>query len=201
MYISKLNLNLNSGKVRYELNNCYEFHRTLCSCFPDKSKGGTGRILYRVENFLGLNSDFTMNILLVSKIEPDWSILTSKDNYLINYVIKKYDPIIKDKEIFKFHLRANPTKKKDGKRIGLYGNEEQINWLIRKSKDNGFEILDCINKNDDYLKSSNEKNLEFLSVLFEGVLKVSDVQKFKEALFNGIGSGKAFGFGLLTIAR
>jgi CRISPR system Cascade subunit CasE len=43
--------------------------------------------------------------------------------------------------------------------------------------------------------------MSFGSVLFEGELIVTDVKAFREALMQGIGSGKAYGFGLLSIAR
>ena len=36
---------------------------------------------------------------------------------------------------------------------------------------------------------------------YEGVLTVTDVDKFKELLCNGIGRGKAYGMGLLTVMR
>jgi CRISPR-associated protein, Cse3 family len=38
------------------------------------------------------------------------------------------------------------------------------------------------------------------AVLFTGYLKVTDADRFRTALEHGIGSGKAFGFGLLSIA-
>ena len=38
------------------------------------------------------------------------------------------------------------------------------------------------------------------AVLFEGRLEVTDRTMFLEALRGGIGSGKAFGFGLLSVA-
>jgi CRISPR system Cascade subunit CasE len=43
--------------------------------------------------------------------------------------------------------------------------------------------------------------LSLLSVLFEGVLEVTDPDAFHDTLVQGIGSGKAFGFGLLSLAR
>ena len=43
--------------------------------------------------------------------------------------------------------------------------------------------------------------MSFGSVLFEGELIVTDVEAFRAALVKGIGSGKAYGFGLLSIAR
>lgn len=42
--------------------------------------------------------------------------------------------------------------------------------------------------------------MTFGSVLFEGTLRVADLDRFRAALMEGIGSGKAYGFGLLSIA-
>ena len=42
--------------------------------------------------------------------------------------------------------------------------------------------------------------LTFGSVLFEGRLGITDLARFQAALADGIGSGKAYGFGLLSIA-
>ena len=42
--------------------------------------------------------------------------------------------------------------------------------------------------------------MTFGDVVFEGRLVVTDVERFRQALADGIGSGKAFGFGLLSVA-
>ena len=49
-------------------------------------------------------------------------------------------------------------------------------------------------------ESSAGHRLTFASVLFEGVLEVTDAERFRQALEQGIGSAKAYGFGLLSIA-
>ena len=43
-------------------------------------------------------------------------------------------------------------------------------------------------------------NLKFLSVQFDGILQVIEPKRFRKTLVEGIGSGKAYGFGLLSIA-
>jgi CRISPR system Cascade subunit CasE len=45
-----------------------------------------------------------------------------------------------------------------------------------------------------------DRQMRFRSALLEGVLAVTDATDFAEAVFSGIGSAKAFGFGLLSIA-
>jgi CRISPR system Cascade subunit CasE len=114
-----------------------------------------------------------------------------------------------------------------GKRVEIRDEEQQIAWLQRKGKEAGFKLASVrINptvpnvnlapqgKLFGYRRSSQEtsagpadevfgsnRRMAFDSVLFEGELIVTDVEAFREALVKGIGSGKAYGFGLLSIAR
>jgi len=50
-------------------------------------------------------------------------------------------------------------------------------------------------------KEKKGKRAGFSSVDFIGKLKITDIEKFKKALFDGIGRSKAFGCGLLMIKR
>ncbi len=45
-----------------------------------------------------------------------------------------------------------------------------------------------------------DKGRRLFSVRYDGTLKVTDPEKFKKIIAGGIGSGKAFGFGLLSVA-
>jgi CRISPR system Cascade subunit CasE len=126
----------------------------------------------------------------------------------------------------RFRLRANPTRrisknnstqgdKWHGKRIDLRREEDQIDWLRRKAQETGFHLLSLrINESVPNLLANPEgkflgwrkdkfdkrSKLTFSSVLFEGELLIADVDSFRKALAQGIGSGKAYGFGLLSIA-
>ncbi|MFR1323548.1 MAG: type I-E CRISPR-associated protein Cas6/Cse3/CasE [Ezakiella massiliensis] len=42
-------------------------------------------------------------------------------------------------------------------------------------------------------------NLKLVSATYEGILTITDLDKFKNALVSGIGKKKAYGFGFLTI--
>ena len=99
---------------------------------------------------------------------------------------------------------ANPTKKVEGKRIGMYNEEKQYEWLKRRAELGGFTLIHAsINKKEELTAKVNKKSkiMTFSGVQFEGVLQIIDPEKFKMSLKNGIGSGKAFGFGLLSIAK
>lgn len=49
--------------------------------------------------------------------------------------------------------------------------------------------------------AARRERLTFGDVLFEGRLLVTDVELFRRTLEQGIGSGKAYGFGLLSVMR
>jgi len=125
----------------------------------------------------------------------------------------------------RFRLRANPTKrvsdrnseqevKWHGKRIELRRPTDQIVWIERKASDSGFRLLQ-VEVGDEVAipdmrisdgpkqhgrRSSAGQRLSFGVALFEGRLEVIDTARFVETLCAGIGSAKAYGFGLLSIA-
>lgn len=119
-------------------------------------------------------------------------------------------------------------KKRIGKRVELFRPVDQINWLRRKGAQGGFEVLTVrtapdvererraifgrhphpeptfpeaeIRPNPKLHGSRKGSRLTFGSVTFEGELHVTDAALFQDTLLGGIGSGKAYGFGLLSIA-
>lgn len=90
--------------------------------------------------------------------------------------------------------------------------EKQIKWLKRKGEEAGFRLANVKvapvpnaasveqSKIKGWRNDSN-KPMTFGSVLFEGILTVTDAEKFRETLTKGIGQGKAYGFGLLSVAK
>ncbi|CAJ36460.1 type I-E CRISPR-associated protein Cas6/Cse3/CasE [Methanocella arvoryzae] len=113
--------------------------------------------------------------------------------------------------------------KNNGRRVPIRNESDQILWLKRKGAAGGFELMSTkrFSELSDVLiseeghqkiytfdtgikakvqKNARENRLTFGSVLFEGTLKVTNAEKFLETLKSGIGSGKAYGFGLLSLA-
>jgi CRISPR system Cascade subunit CasE len=103
------------------------------------------------------------------------------------------------------------------RRVELRTDEERINWLKRKGAEAGFRFANVriapavenvatveqgkiTSRKYDKDNPDKRHTLTFGSVTFEGVLQVIDADKFRESLVQGIGTGKAYGFGLLSIA-
>ena len=79
----------------------------------------------------------------------------------------------------------------------------------------GFEVIPVENQEiEDAPLVTARKNLSFSrrdsgghlgrvalrKVQFDGVLRITDVELFRKALVNGMGRGKAYGMGLMTLA-
>ena len=206
MYLSRLALDPRARQVQSELANPYEMHRTLAGTFADRYD--EERLLFRVD---ADRRTGVPTVLLQSQHEPDWSALP-EGRYLLdagdNPASKPYEPGFAPGQLLSFRLRANPVKRDNdtGKRQGLLQEEEQRAWLDRKGEAAGFRVVRCHVipegiKEIPKRRGGQERQMSLLSVRFDGVLQVTDPEALVEALASGIGAAKAFGFGLLSLAR
>lgn len=224
MYLSKLTLHLGNRRVLKELANCYELHRTIMKAYS-ANFAQEERILFRLENG---DDTAARQVLVQSTTMPDWQVLPPL--YLVEPAqVKPYTPVISTGQVLTFRLLANPTKRitlpaeergagRTTKRVRLCKDEEHIHWLERKAAVHGFRLIgvrsteqpDVIGYSRKGGSSGNGEEgdderpyqkITFQAVLFDGVLEVSDAQIFCDAVKNGIGPAKGFGFGLLSLAK
>lgn len=228
MYLSRLILNPRNRGVQRDLSDCHALHRTIMSAFPQAPPQTDARasfgVLHRLEPAEG-----KVTLLVQSSLAPDWSRLRpgylmetgeGVENPACKPLDKFRESLTAGMEL-RFRLRANPTRKIDtksgpngeknnGQRVPLNGEEAQLGWLRRKAVDAGFALLSVQAKPSladvatmpeaGSTGRRQESAISISSVLFEGKLKVTDIQKFRQALSEGIGPGKAFGCGLLSVA-
>ena len=212
MYLSRLILNPLSRQVQQEIANPYQMHRTILHAFPQDLRANGERVLFRVD---ALPRTGQLHLLVQSQGKPDWTWLASRDGrrpYLAasdrpNPAVKQTDLQLAAGQVLAFRLLANPTKRPGksfgpdkGKRVGLYTAEEQMAWLQRKADQSGFTVLTAVPAAAAKI-ADRTKGVELLSVRFDGLLQVQQPDTVLEAVRNGIGSGKAFGFGMLSVAR
>lgn len=207
MYLSRLILNSRNRAVQRDLASPHEMHRTVMRGFPENLDEHEERILYRLDQ---IERGDQLCLLVQSQLEPDWTQLDP--SYLAqvdmdNPAFKHFELRPVNGQRFTFRLRANPTRRLSqsvgndkGKRVGLYKIDEQIQWLNRKAASGGF-IVESVLPTQQHRADDRKRDLKFLSVQFDGILCVTDAAPFAFALANGIGAGKAFGFGLLSVAH
>ncbi len=112
--------------------------------------------------------------------------------------------------------RLAGVRKSNGRRVYISDPEEQLEWLRRKAEQHGFEIV-SVNSDSRILDATADREvtmrgwknvnnsgervtLTLRGCTFRGRLQVTNNPRFLDAIANGIGSGKAYGFGMLSVA-
>jgi len=226
MYLSRLILNSRNKQARRDLADCGEMHRTVMSAFPPGSGPARAQfgVLYRVD----VKTDGTVTLYVQSRERPDWSHLPP--DYLLDQpacrpLASIYAGLTAG-SVLRFRLRANPTRKIDtrsdasgrrhGRRVEFRKEPECTGWLQRKAQAGGFELLSVrlnpavpdvtARPEGSFTRLTGSRQddaahpLTFAAVLFEGHLRVTDAERFLATLEKGIGPGKAYGLGLLSVA-
>ncbi len=226
MILSRLTLNLRSHEALRDLSDCQQMHRTILNAFPgaDSAPRRQFAVLFRVE----CPPAGSPYVMIQSRETPDFTHLPR--GYVVHApeskdVSEAYASLHAGMKL-RFRLRANPTRKIDtksgpdgarrnGRRVDLRSDEARVGWLARKAASAGFVIL-AVKCSPDVPNvrlvpqgrltgsrtnaAGEPRKLTFGSVLFEGVFEVTDPAKLRAALEYGIGSAKAYGFGLLSVA-
>jgi CRISPR system Cascade subunit CasE len=209
MYLSQIFLNDRDHKVRHDLSNIHNLHRSIMQAFPDieplpdeeqKQVRADWQILFRLEP--------DSNILLVqSELEPDWGKLSP--SYFCQQQCKLFQPEVSQfpvDRLLQFRLKANPSKrdKETKKTLGLYFQPDQVEWLHRQGNRHGFKVeaIDTIPMPNLWgSKGKGQQSIKVHTVLFQGILKVTDSSLLVSAIQQGIGRGKSYGCGLLSLSR
>ena len=206
MYVSRLMLD----PQWFARQNRYQLHQALWRAFPDRAAGGPGRVLFRVEPVPVEHASGQVNwrVLVQSDRKPQWQDLRHRDRMLAGEPeYRPYDPPFRTRYPYQFRLCANPTVKRNNRRYAITAEEDRRAWLTRKASTGGF-ALDTVTVVQEQTVlapkpqtvSASRHDLTLVAVRYDGVLHVTDTQQFKNTLAQGIGSGKAFGFGLLSAA-
>ena len=206
MYRSQLRLDRRNASVRQALGNCGDMHRNLMKAFdiPDHTPNARESIslLYRL-----MEQGNQLQLYVMSNEVPDWTRVKGVEPLSEVLCVDSLKDKLEEGNLFRFSLFASPTKKirREGKlsaRVYLRSLEERSGWLARHAESGGFEVLSCreiTEKQVSGRKSGCE--IHYTGVLFEGVLRITDRELFWQTYSTGIGAGKAYGLGMLMIAR
>lgn len=207
MYLTQLRLDGNSRQTLAALSAPSKFHGAIESALPD----WRARSLWRIDRRNG--QDY---LLLLSEEAPD---LTRAAAQFAppgeTWQTKDYQPLldrVRAGSRWRFRLRANPTYSVPagpGQRGKVHAHSttgHQVQWLLRQSEKHGFSL-----REDEFTvtgvtwyrfrKGASGHRVTFLAVTYDGILEVTDPALFREALCRGIGPGKAYGAGLMTLVR
>lgn len=192
MYISKILLDVSIPLVRSELASLNRLKTTLSNAVNG------GKFLYRIENVPLDKNGYMQPLVLVSENKPDPAVSGKPTGFFSVIETYEYRIPVRQGMVYKFYVKANPSTKILFFNSEFEGSELQIKWLESESVSNGFQLLDCSVKQDGYI-SSSENKAAFLSVIFEGSMKILDENKFRKMLYVGLGRGRDYGLGLVSV--
>ena len=210
MYLSRIALDLRHPSVRQALRDCNDMHRNLMQGFPQvqtetSARNRTG-VLYRL-----VEKRDEVYLLVASDVAPDGAALGAKGYRLSPDSpkdVSALEQVFVDGMALRFELVASPCKKqageqKNSRRVFLNTAEARAEWLARKAAQNGFEVLEvCEYSNRLTVEGfKGDMHIGYGGVRFVGTLRILDRARFWQAYRTGIGPGKAYGLGMLTVAR
>ena len=206
MYISRCRLDMTRKKTQLALESPGKLHGAVERAFSSRQN----RTLWRIDR---LKSG--TYILIVSADVPDLESIAEQYGYRTDIgECKDYDAHLarmKEQTIWRFRLAANPTYSQGHK--GERGNirahvseRYQMNWLSKMAETHGFALLPdtgmvMSSAWKSFYKQDSSGRVRFREVVFEGALQVKDEILFRQALINGIGREKAYGMGMLNLAK
>jgi len=201
MILSRIKLDADKLDTKRALANPQIMHAAVECCVND-----TARKLWRLDKL----ASYTY-LLILSQNEPDFT----KFEFGVNGESKDFNKLlmqIKSGMRLGFRLRANPAYTKSagtGNRGKIYAHvtiDQRRKWLSERASKWGFELNEdefeiIESDNVRFRKKQGQKPVELGIAVYEGVLTVTDAERFKIALTDGIGRAKAYGCGMITVVK
>jgi len=200
LYLSRMILNPDNREVMRGFARPSVFHGAI----ETATHRGSGRNLWRIDAF-----QKGYCLLILTTEAPDLTSMQGQFGFPgQSPLTKEYDHFlqkIEQGQQWQFRIKINPVVNHLGDRIPVK-NCDLNEWFIEKAEKNGFSVnesaFSLIELRDySFTKNNIKEAVQFKTATFNGTLVISDKEKILLALQNGIGHEKAFGCGLLTLAR
>lgn len=216
MYLSRMQLNPQRRGARKLLAHPRAMHAAVESCFPPPEPGAEGRNLWRVDRV----SEHNTALYIVSALPPSFDHIQEQAGWSQQqtWATRSYDKVLEELapgQTYSFRLQANPvvSKAQAGKRsqrVPLASAAAKQQWLIDRAEKIGVtfpcgagheeEPMVRMTRTQVFTVSKPNTKITLSRVQLDGVLEVVDPELLRSALVGGIGSGKACGCGLMTLA-
>ncbi|MEU5824909.1 type I-E CRISPR-associated protein Cas6/Cse3/CasE [Streptomyces sp. NPDC047803] len=205
--IARIRLNPHSRDVQRDLRDATEMHRTVMRMVPDglgDSPRHQAGLLYRLDE-----TDTTSTLLVQAhRLAPD-SLPAGYGQADTKSLAPMFTALRKGLAV-RYRIVLNPakrerlpleTKGKRGRIVPLSGAEAD-QWWLRRAADAGLQlhILTPTNMPPIRPRRQNPNGMRHSLVRYDGTATVTDPDALHEAVLAGIGRGKPYGAGLLTLA-
>lgn len=218
MFLTRMQLNPQRLGARRLLSSPQNLHAAVLAGFSDARPKEDGRVLWRLDT----QPSHKVLLYIASPDKPDLAHLVDQAGWPTTeaWQTRSYDDLLESLRTgqrWQFRLTANPVRsgRRDGwtetKPLGHVTVKQQEQWLLDRTERHGFRICaSTVGEHDPDVGLVNRTVRRFTRAgtqvtismaTFEGHLEISDPDALRRALTNGIGRAKAYGCGLLTLAK
>ena len=199
MYLIKVELD--HREARGLLSDCQQMHRFVTGFFGTDRK--SNQILYR--------TNLVQNKLCIYLYADNPAVHIPDNCSVQQRDVTPWLDSMAPGQLWSFDLIASPSKKvavagkKNSQRRILRDPAERRSWLERKAETAGFEILQVTEQTQIHINGKHRSEcggaMTHDAYHYQGALRIIDAEAFRNAIKNGIGSGKAYGFGMMMVKR
>lgn len=213
VWLTRIVPDLRSKEARRDLGSALSMHRELMSLFPsDAGPDPRARfgVLHRTEN-----TPTGLHVLLQSTHEPD---LTRLPDGYGTHQTRPLDALLtalQKGRTINYRCAASAVRKPGATTRSLYNLPAVVpltgthadEWWLRQAENAGLtpltlrsQPLDAATAVRGERGSGNEQHVRHARTQFDGTATIADPDRLRTALATGIGRGKAYGCGLLSLA-
>ncbi len=204
LWLARVRMNARNAQVRRDLRGVEDLHRTVMSMFPDiesESPREEMGVLHRLD----IVNERPV-LLVQTNREPNLSALAEGYGDVavvsLRTLFEKLEPGV----AVRYRLLVNATKRPKtgemaGKRVAL-GAADTVKWWGERAPSVGLTLAEEPTTVKDTLTggSSQGAKVTLRPWRLDGVADVADVEKLEAGVRAGIGRGRAYGCGLLSLA-
>jgi CRISPR system Cascade subunit CasE len=205
--IARIRLNPHSRDVQRDLRDATEMHRTVMRMVPDglgDSPRSQAGLLYRLDE-----TDTTSTLLVqANRLDPT-RIPAGYGQADVKSLAPMFTALRKGLAV-RYRIVLNPAKRerlpleakgKRGRIVPLSGADAD-QWWLRRAADSGLQIHVLTPTNISPIRSRRQDaaGMRHSLIRYDGTATVTDPDALIEAVLAGIGRGKPYGAGLLSLA-
>jgi len=174
-----------------------KLHNAIWSVF---GSGSASRPMYRVE-IIPESEAIVVIVQSKGQTAPSWrGFVEQNDEHLISKVIITKEITLAPPvgAMFYFRLLGNTISRLEGNHEISIPPEE---WIHSRESNGGFEILELtkVEKRPRIEVVKKSGLITYNNALLEGHLRVTNQEKFEASLGGGVGRGKVYGMGMLSL--
>lgn len=222
MFLSRIQLNPARRGTRRLVSSPQTLHAAVLAGFADPAPSSDGRVLWRLDR----HGEHRLLLYVASPDRPDFTHISEQAGWPTTetWETASYERLLdslRAGDVWQFRLTANPVRsgRRDGwedtKPLAHVTVSQQQQWLLDRAERAGLRILPVASASHDaqavpdlavverrvHRFDRQGARVTIATATYQGMLEVTDIDALRHHLTHGIGRAKAYGCGLMTLAK